>query len=166
MGQEEALFINGVYEEVLEEILLIQKELPEHIMYLQPYSPRPIIHLHDDPPAWERPTKLYISITTDLSNVHFTAEIVRWDDKRKFTEEKRHVLNRVIWTLQPNEGGLYDASRVKGKPSVNLLHIRRLQRIVPPFSVSRLIKTSDNKPVSTARTTSGGWVYVKPPSLG
>ena len=34
----EALFINGVYEGVLKEILQIQAELPEHIMYLQPDS--------------------------------------------------------------------------------------------------------------------------------
>jgi hypothetical protein len=161
MARDEALFINGVYEDVLQEILHIQKELPEHIMYLQPYSSDPIVHLRDDPPTAETPVLLYLSITTDLSNVHYTAEIVGWDDKREIPHAKRKVLNRVIATLQPNETGLYDASRVEGKPSVNLLHIRRLQRVAPSFSVASLIKTSDGKPMSPGRTTAGGWAYFK-----
>jgi hypothetical protein len=33
-----ALFMNGVFESVLEEILQIQSVLPEQIMFLQPYS--------------------------------------------------------------------------------------------------------------------------------
>ncbi|MFH1235804.1 MAG: hypothetical protein V1685_02595 [Parcubacteria group bacterium] len=161
MVKDEALFINGVFEDVLQEILRIQKELPEHIMYLQPYSSDPIVHLRDDPPTDEAPVLLYLSITTDLSTVHYTAEIVGWDDKREIPQAKRDALNRVIGTLQPNETGLYDASRVEGKPSVNLLHIRRLRRVDPPFSVSCLIKTIDGKPVSPGRTTAGGWAYVK-----
>lgn len=161
MVKDEALFLNGVYEDVLKEILQIQSQLPEHIMYLQPYSSDPIVHLRENPPTDQSSVLLYISITTDLSMVHYTAEIVRWDDKRTISPEKRNVLNRVIWTLQPNETGLYDASRVEGKPSVNLLHIRKLSRIEPPFSVSRLIKTGDGKPLSTGRTTAGGWAYVR-----
>ena len=126
-------------------------------MYLQPYSSNPIVHLQTNPPTPEDPVLLYISITTDLPNVHFSAEIVGWDDKQTLTEEKRHALNRIIWSLQPKEGGLYDASRVEGKQSANLLHIRRLRRIDPPFSVSRLTKTSDGTPVSIGRTTAGHW---------
>jgi hypothetical protein len=49
----EGLFINGVYREVLEEILKVQSELPEHIMYLQPYSGGAITHLRDAPPSVE-----------------------------------------------------------------------------------------------------------------
>ena len=161
MAKEEGLFINGVYEDVLREILQIQRELPEHIMYLQPYSSGPIVHLRDDPPTVEAPVLLYLSITTDLSNIHYTAEIVGWDDKREIPHAKREVINRVLATLQPNETGLYDASRVEGKPSMNLLHIRRLRRVDPSFSVSSLIKTSDGKPVSPGRTTAGGWAYVR-----
>ena len=161
MLKDEALFLNGVYEEVLEEILQIQGELPEHIMYLQPYSSEPIVHLRDDRPSDEEPVLLYISITTDLSKVHYIAEIVGWDDKRQISPEKKNVLNRVIWALQPKETGLYDASRVEGKPSVNLLHVRRLRKVDPPFPVSRLIKTTDGQSVSLGRTTAGGWVYVR-----
>lgn len=160
MIRDEALFLNGMYETVLENILEIQSALPEHIMYLQPYSSSPIVHLRDDRPSTEYPVLLYMSITTDLSMVHYTSEIVGWDDKRDISEKRKKALNRVISTLQP-ETGLYDASRVQGKPSVNLIHIWRLQRMDPPFSVSRLIKTVDGSPVSPKRTTAGGWAYVK-----
>lgn len=161
MIRDEALFLNGIYETVLEDILRIQIELPEHIMYLQPYSSSPIVHLRDDRPSTEYPLLLFVSLTTDLSMIHYTAEIVGWDDKRDLSEKKKIALNHVIGKLQPGETGLYDASRVEGKPSVNLLHIRRLQRMDPPFSVSRLIKTIDGSPVSPNRTTAGGWAYVK-----
>lgn len=155
----EALFINGVFESVLKEILLIQQYLPEHIMFLQPFSSDPITHLRDNRPSVDDPMRLFLSITTDLPTVHYTAEIVGWYDKRKISEEERFVFNRLIWTLQPNEGGLYDASPV-GKPSVNLIHIRRLHKLNSPYSVTNLIKTSDNEPVSPDRTTAGGWAYV------
>lgn len=159
--RSEALFINGVYEGVLEEILLIQTHLPEHVMYMQPYASAPIIHLRNDPPTPEDPVRLYISVTTDLSTVKYAGEIVGWDDKIKLSEGKHNALSRLIWTLQPTETGLYDASRVEGKLSVNLLHVRRIHQLTQPFSVERLTKTSDGQPVSPKRTTSGGWVYVK-----
>ena len=121
--KSEALFINGVYEDVLEEILLIQQHLPEQIMFLQPYRPDPITHLRDIPPTVDDPVRLYLSITTDLPTVRYSAEIVGWHNKQTLSEEEGHVINRVIWTLQPKEGGLYDASRAEGRQSVNLLHI-------------------------------------------
>ena len=88
-----------------------------------------------------------------------------WDDKRHLSQEKRRVLSRLIWTLQPNEGGLYDASRSEGGESVNLLQVRRLRRIRTPFSVSQLVKIGDSEPVSDRRTTAGGWAYVKADNL-
>jgi hypothetical protein len=159
--KSETLLINGVYESVLEEILRIQRILPDQIMFLQPYSSEAIIHLRDDRPTVDDPMRLFLSITTDLPTVHYAAEIVGWDDKRTLSEDKRNVLNRLIWTLQPDEEGLYNASRVEGKPSVNLLHIRRLQNLTNPFSVTELVKTSDNMHVSPDRKTAGGWVYVR-----
>ena len=47
----EALFINEVYESVLEEILRTQTLLPEQILFLQPYSSRPILDLQIFPPS-------------------------------------------------------------------------------------------------------------------
>lgn len=158
--KSEALFINGVFESVLEEILLVQRWLPEHIMFLQPYSSDPIVHLRDNPPTIDDPTHLFLSITTDLPTIHYAAEIVGWDDKRTLPEEKHDAVNRLIWTLQPGETGLYDASRVEGKQSVNLLYVRRLHKLDQPFTVAELTKTTDGLPVSPDRTTAGGWVYV------
>ena len=157
----EALFINGVFDSVLQEILKIQSELPEQILFLQPYSSRPMRELRDRPPTAESPMQLFLSLPTDLASVHYTAEFVGWDDKRALSDRKRHTLNRIIRALQPNEGGLYDASPTGDRKSVNLLYIRRLQRLEPPFPVGHLIKTSDGKPLSSGRTTAGGWAYVK-----
>jgi 5-methylcytosine-specific restriction protein A len=47
-----------------------------------------------------------------------------------------------------------------GKPCVNLISVIDVERLDPPFSVSRLIKTSDGKPLKTTRTTAGGWSVV------
>jgi hypothetical protein len=161
----EALFLNGVYESVLGEILQVQGTLPEQIMFLQPYRNEAIAKLRDDPPAVEDPMRLLMSVTSDLPTVQYVAEIVGWDDKRHLGEQKRAVLNRLIWTLQPNEGGLYDAARGQGGESVNLLHVRRVRKLATPFSVARLVNASDGEFVSDRRTTAGGWVYVKTDNL-
>jgi len=162
---EYALFINGVYDKVLEEILVIQSELPEQILFLQPYSGKAIARLRDQPPTVDNPVRLVVSITTNLTEIHYTAEIVGWDDKRTLTDGKRKVLSRLLWTLQPFEGGLYDASQTEGGESVNLMHVRRVRKLPIPFSVSELIKIGDNEPVSDQRTTSGGWAYLKTDNL-
>jgi len=163
---ERALFINGVYEGVLQEILRIQSELPEHIMYLQPYSGGAIARLRDEPPSLEAPVHLVLSLTSDLPTIHYAAEVVGWSDKRQLSPSKRRVLNRVIRALQPAEKELYDASRAKDGKSANLLYIRRLRRLRKPFSVSKLVKLEDSSPVSNRRMTAGGWTYVRADKLG
>ena len=127
-------------------------------MFLQPYKGSAIVHLRDDPPTLDEPMQLYISATENLPKIKYEAEIVGWDDKRKMSPPKQRVINRLIWTLQPEEGGLYDKS---AKGSVNLLHVRRLREFTKGFSVERLTKKSDGQPVSPKRTTSGGWTYVE-----
>lgn len=157
----EALFINGVFDYVLEEILRIQSVLPEQILYLQPHSSRTMTKLRNDPPTIDDPMQLFLSTTIDLGNVCYKAEIVGWNDKRKLPKKKHRILNEIIAALQPIEGDLYNLSNVEGGESANLLYIRRLQRLAVPFSVSKLRKSSDGEPLSTARTTAGGWSYVK-----
>ena len=159
--KSEALFINGVFESVLEEILRVQRYLPEQIMFLQPYRTDPITHLRDNPPTVDDPMRLFLSVTDNLPIVSYSAEIVGWEDKTKLSENKRNALIRLIWTLQPNEGGLYDESHIEGKESLNLLYIRRLRKLNNPFSVSELIKTSNGQPYSAERTMSGGFSYVQ-----
>ena len=161
----EALFLNGVYQSVLDEILAVQSVLPEQIMFLQPYKSVAIVRLRDDRPSVDDPMRLLISLTNDLPTVRYTAEIVGWDDKRQLRGTPRHrVLTRLICTLQPNEDGLYNLSQAEDGESVNLLHIRRLRAVGTAFSVSRLTKT-EGGPVSDQRATSGGWAYVQTAAL-
>jgi hypothetical protein len=159
-AQGEALFLNGVYEDVLKEIEAIQAELPYFILFLQPYKAEAIKKLEQSPPTSDKPVTVYMSTTTELATVRYTAEVVGWDDKRKLSDARFNVISRIVWCLQPGEGGLYDAASTPGEKSVNLLHIRRLRKVDSPFSVSRLVKTSDGKPYSEHRSTAGGWSYV------
>ena len=160
-----ALFINGVFKSVLEEILETQSALPEQILFLQPYSGRVIQKLRDDTPSLESPMRLFLSITDDLAAIHYQAEIVGWQDKRDLSQDEKQSINRVIAALQKGERELYnDAPSSTGK-NVNLLHIRRLQRVSSPFSVARLRKVNGGETLSTARTTSGGYAYVEPEVL-
>ena len=158
---DDALFLNGVYESVLIEIFTVQSVLPEQIMFLQPYSNRIIRNLQANSPSVEFPMRIYFSLTNDLANIHYQAEIVGWEDKRILSNEKRGVITTFLDTFQKNESGLYNATKSGTGESVNLLHIWRLQKLKNPFSVSSLIKISNNEPVSTKRETAGGWIYVK-----
>ena len=162
--REEAVFLNGVYEEVLDDILKVQLYLPEQILYLQPYSSSRIVHLAENPPTVDDPVRLFTSITDDLAMVHYTGEIVGWEDKRELSEGRLHTLNRVIYLLQPTEGGVYQKGTASGPDCVNLLYVRRLQRLASPFSVEQLTNANTGKPLSADRTTSGGWVYTANPS--
>lgn len=159
--RSEALFINGIFEDVLTDILKIQGVLPEMILFLQPYAGKVMVKLRDDPPTVDNPMRLYLSITTDLPTVRYTAEIVGWDDKRDLSDEKRRVLTRILDSLQPGEEGVYNASPTGDGVSINLLHIRRVVKLSSPFNVSLLNKVKDGTPVSPGRTTSGGWAYVE-----
>jgi hypothetical protein len=159
--REEGIFFNGVYESVLEEILQIQSVLPELILFLQPFKGQAILALEHNPPTVDDPVRLFMSVTTDLPTVRYQAEIVGWDDKRTIERTKRKVIERLLWTLQPGEGGLYDKSQSDSGESVNLLHVRRVERLAEPFGVERLVKTIGGGSVSPNRTQAGGWTYVR-----
>ena len=155
--RDEALFLNGVYESVLQEIVDVQTQMPEQILFLQPYSGDRVVHLSQTPPTIDAPMQLYISTSKNLSEVAYTAEIVGWDYKPDTTEDKRHLVSRIQAILQPGETGM-----VFEHSQANLIHVRRMSKLKEPFSVAELIKTSDGKPLSENRTTSGGWSYVRP----
>lgn len=156
-----ALFINGVFESVLEEILQVQAVLPEQIMFLQPYSGNGMKTLREIPPSIESPMRLFISITTDLAKVHYQAVIVRWEDKRRMTEPKKQMINRLIATLQPGEKELYKTAKDGGRECANLLYICSLEKVTSPFSVDQLRKLSDGETLSTGKKQAGGWSYVE-----
>ena len=163
--RDEALFLNGVWASVLEDILEIQRHLPEQILYLQPYKSDRIVHLAENPPSVDDPVRLFASVTDDRANVHYTGEIVGWDDKRTLKGPKLTLLNRIIYAFQWTEDGVYEyAYEDSPRSCVNLLYVRRMQKLSMPFSVDQLTNSNTGKPLSTNRTTSGGWVYVVNPS--
>ena len=158
-----ALFLNGVFENVLQQILRIQMRLPDHVMYLQPYSGSRIVLLAEYPPSTADPVWLFLSTTEKLSEVAYTCEIVGWEDKRELKEYRIAQLNRTLKEFQPTEDGIYGLDE-PGKPDmVNLLHVRRMRKLATPFSVGELRNIKDQQPLSTNRSRAGGWAYVIPP---
>ncbi len=162
--RDTAIFLNGVYEDVLQDILAVQSHLPDHIMYVQPHKSQQIRMLADNPPSTDDPVRLLMSITTDLPHVHFVAEIVGWDDKRTLRGDKLRLLNRLIYALQWTEGGVFGCGPGVAKPCVNLLYVRRTQSLMKPFPVDQLTNVNDGEPPSTNRTQAGGWIYVENPT--
>jgi hypothetical protein len=154
---EKALFINGVYETVFAEIINAQKQDPEMVCYLQPYSSKLIKDLKNSPPNPENPLPLYLSTTNQLNHICYMADIVGWEDKRDLSEERLDLLNGHIREFQPGEGEIY--FQMNGKNCVNLISIRNLKKMTNQLSVENLIKVSDGKPLKN-RTRSGGWSYV------
>ena len=155
-----ALFLNGVYESVLEEILISQKKTSNHINYLQPYSTQTIGLLKTESPTLDNPIKIYISTTMNLDKICYTAEVVGWEDKTKIEKDRLHELNRHIMKFQPNESEVYTENAEGGKYK-NLISIRNLRSVINFYSVTSLRKVSDNLPLKP-RTQPGRWSYVFP----
>ncbi|WP_460457346.1 HNH endonuclease [Arenimonas alkanexedens] len=158
----ESLFINGVFEQVLEEIESAQRPDPSLVCYLQPYKPLLIARFKDFPPSAQNPWKLYLSLTRSLALVSFEADIVYWKDKTTIAREELAELNRHFSLHQPSESGVHLATAER-KEGINLLGIANLKRIDPPIVVSAFAKVSDDMPLGE-RTRAGGWSYVIPPA--
>ena len=152
-----ALYINGVFENTLQEIRAAQQAAPGLICLLQPYSSARIKLLAHEQPSPEHPTALYISTTTGLTQVAYRASIVGWKDKRLLSTTERETLNQRIAIHQPSENEVY--LQVKGKPCVNLIFISRLEHLSTPVPVTCFVKVGDDKPLK-ARTRAGGFAYV------
>ena len=155
-----ALFMNGIYSGVLDEILNNQAGAPNKTLFLQPYSSRPIVMLRNAPPAVDDPVKLYVSTTDSLATVSYTADIVGWEDKTKMNPERRAEVDGIIHDFQPEDDHLYDHASASGGQSLNLLSIQNLVRLTSPFSVAELVKDSDGRPLAINRSRSGGWSAV------
>jgi hypothetical protein len=157
----QALFMNGVYEGVLKEILESQKNNLDNVFYLQPHSGSYISKFRKKPPCHDYPKKLYASTTKNPNLVQFEATIVGWLDKISLFQEqnlsRQSIINDEINTYQPNEGGLYQ--KVGETHCANLLLIKDLNKLDKPFPVSFLFKTSNGRSLKN-RTRAGGWSYV------
>ena len=154
-----SLYINGVYEDVLEEIRKAQFSEPGLICYLQPYASETIVRLAESPPTAKDPVTLYISLTSSLPFVSYRAEIIGWENKHEIDPDRLAELNNHIKKYQPGEKEIYMVGG-NDKPSINLISVRHVERLENPIHVSSFVKLSNNQPIK-ARTTSGGWSYVK-----
>jgi 5-methylcytosine-specific restriction protein A len=161
--EKRAFFLNGVYENVLREILASQNARRGEVFFLQPYKSHSMTTFANNPPTAEESVRIYISTTDDLNHVRYVAEIVGWEDKRLIPADRLRLLNKRIRELQPKEKEIYPA--IKGKECRNLLSIRNLRPLGRPFSVVELTKLSDGQALSPNRSRSGGWSYVHEISL-
>lgn len=153
-----ALYLNGVFETVLDEIMQAQINKPGKTFYLQPYRKDYITKLKENPPTPDSPISLFISITNDLSNISYIAEIVGWEDKQNIDPVRFQVLNDEITKHQKKEERIY-LELDNGKKCANLISIRNLKKLNDKIKLSNLILISSGKPHKT-RTTSGGYSYV------
>jgi hypothetical protein len=91
----DALYINGVFDEVLRPIAAVHTHVPEQILFLQPYSDSQVSILAKNPPSTSHPVRLYLSVTEDLTHVHYFGEIVGWEDKRTIASARRAIFDRL-----------------------------------------------------------------------
>ena len=157
METERIFFENGIYEQVLEEILVAQRKKPTEIFYIQPYSDRIISEFKKLTPSTYNKWLLYATTTNDLSNVLYTAEIVHWEYKPDIPAERLQLLNAFIAEFQPGERCIYPTQN--GKTCANLISIRNLRKLYNPIPVNRFYKISDGTPLK-ARKRAGNWSYV------
>lgn len=155
-----SLFLNGVYETTLDEIVKAQTKHPGTICYLQPYKGEKMRLLAEEAPSTERPIEFYASLTDSLGQVHYRGSIVGWTDKRELTNdpERLQQLDAHISKFQPSEGKIH-LTAADGKPYVNLLAVKDVSRLATAVPVSCFIKIADGKPLKK-RTRAGGWSPV------
>ena len=147
--------MNGVFDRILDEITEIHCNRPSQGLFIQPTGDRVIKYLQNSSPSRDDPVTVYCSTTEDLQNVHYTAEIVDWDNKYELEEKKRDRAERLIRRFQKKEGaGLFEA--------LNLIEVQNMRRFAEPFPVDNLIKINDGEPLSDSRTQAGGFAYVYP----
>jgi 5-methylcytosine-specific restriction protein A len=166
----QALFLNGVFDDVLREIITAQSREDGLVCYLQPYKNNVIRLLKEGRPSGGNPITFYASETGSLDTVRYTGEITGWMDKRELKEDADRVerLNAHMRKHQPDEHEIYFHSDADGtKECANLLAVRYVKRLQTPVPVTTLVKVSDRQP-HRVRTRSGGWsvVYKLPDWIG
>jgi predicted HNH restriction endonuclease len=152
-----ALYLNGIYESVLDEIVKAQNKDSNLVCYLQPYSPYKINWINSITPTIQSPIDCYISTTASLPIVTYKATIVSWEHKDNIKSNRLDLLNAHIKEFQPGEEEIY--LKIDGKDCANLLSVVEMQKLEIPLPVQNFIKVSDSLPLKK-RTRSGGWSYV------
>lgn len=154
---EAALMLYGLYAGKMNTMIAAQLKAPGETFYVQPHSTGPIVGFLSRGPLVDPPTVLYSSTTTALAEVAYRADIVGWRDKTLMDpdgeEFKRIDASIRKWKYNPGIFGLEEGL-------VNLIFIRNVVRLAPAFSVDKLIKIRDGRPLSTNKQMPGGWAYV------
>ncbi|HMP80826.1 MAG TPA: HNH endonuclease [Pirellulaceae bacterium] len=154
-----ALFINGIFDVVLREIVDAQMTGAGDL-FLQPFKKQPIKILRDSPPDESNPVRLYVSTTDDLSHISYVAEIVAWDNKKDINQTRRKQIASKMRKFQSEgELKLFLGTGKKGQGAINLITVRNLRRLGQPQPVSVLIKVSNSECLKP-RTQPGGWSPV------
>jgi predicted HNH restriction endonuclease len=153
--KDRVFYANGVYKQVLEEIIFAQKSNSDKVFYLQPYSFEIINELRDL--TFEKGYKwqLYASTTEDLNHIHYVADIIGWENKQELSASRLEFLNDHIKSFQPKESNIYQD---KG---ANLISVRNLRKIQQPIPVNQCFKISDGSQLKP-RTLAGRWSYLFP----
>lgn len=159
MGMKTALFVNGVYESVLNEIMVSQQVRGGGISYLQPYKGVVIKMLKSAPPSTESPVALYLSATSNLNNICYVAEIVGWKDKRELTDDEKAQVTDHLSHYQPSETAHFAGGVGAGQKAVNLLVLRNVTQCTTLLPSSFLRKKSDGHSLKP-RSRAGGWSEV------
>lgn len=157
--QETALFINGIYEGNGETMIHAQSKCPGLVCYAQPYGPGVIQCLKKNQPSPKRTMRVYFSTTIDLRHVHFTGQIIRWEDKQMLSRGRKRSVTRHLRKHQPGEVALFKGTEEKTANARNLISVVDVRRLPTPIPLERLIKVSDNSP-RKPRTQSGGFSEV------
>ena len=152
-----ALMMYGLYADKMNTMLAAQLTAPDDTFYVQPHSSRPIAGFLSRGPLVDPPTAMYASTTEKIAEVSYRADIVGWRDKTLMDpdgdEFKRIDASIRKWKYNPGIFGVEEGL-------VNLIFIRNVVRLAPPFSVDKLIKIRDGRPLSTNKQVAGGWAYV------
>ena len=152
-----SLYLNGVFENVLDEIIIAQNNNSALTCYLQPYASKAIVKLRSDPPSSDSPITAYISITSVLSAVRYKGNITGWEDKQEIEPDRLLYLNNQIEEYQPGEKEIYMYK--DGKLCKNLISVNELTKLDDPIPVVGLVKIINDTPLKI-KTTAGGWSYV------
>lgn len=154
-----ALFINGIYESVLMEILKAQAERGGGVSFLQPHSGYVINSLRAALPSPQSPARLYASTGKNLACVSYTADIVGWEDTREMSNARYEEVLAHLNGCQSGEVALFEGRGKTGKRPTNLITIQNLRRLETPFPVGLLIKVKSGQPYRE-RSQPGGWSEV------
>ena len=152
-----SLYLNGVFESVLDEIINAQKNNSGLTCYLQPYSSRAITKLRSDSPSLKSSITVYISTSSDLSTITYKGNIVGWEDKQELNADRLFFLNNHIEKYQPGEKEIY--MYINETLCKSLISVNDLIKLDGPIPVDGMVKVINDTPLK-AKTTAGGWSYV------